>query len=125
MDLPKGNLSAEFLRMKVDQFAKDVAQLDWTEMQTRKCLGALSATSPDFRDTAASAGVQARRAERLVLALDRLTAGLDATKTNAAVNQALNKLFADAQSLPDFNPIQFANDLNTFHSSVAGFLETK
>ena len=125
MDLPKGNLSAEFLRMKVDQFAKDVAQLDWTEMQTRKCLSALSATSPDFRDASASAGVQARRAERLVLALDRLTAGLDVTRTNSAVNQSLNKLFADAQSLPDFNPIQFANDLNTFHSSVAGFLETK
>ena len=50
---------------------------------------------------------------------------LPGARTNSAVNQSLNKLFADAQSLPDFDPNQFTKDLNTFHSSVAGFLETK
>jgi hypothetical protein len=67
----------------------------------------------------------ARYAERLVLGLDRLVASLPTVSTNSVVSQSLNKLFADAQSLPDFDPKQFAEDLKTFHSSVAGFLETK
>ena len=52
-------------------------------------------------------------------AFDRLTAMLSETSTNAAVNQALNKLFADAQSLPDFDPDLFAKDLKAFQTSVS------
>jgi hypothetical protein len=122
MDLPKGNRGGWDY---IDQFARDVAQLEWTDTLTRKCLSKLSESSPDFLDKTVTVGVHSRRAERLVLALDRLTAGLETVRTNSAVNQSLNKLFADAQSLPDFDPKQFANDLSTFHSSVAGFLETK
>lgn len=92
---------------------------------TRNMLSKLTDTSTAFRQKEISQSIQARRAERLVLALDRLTLCLPDVATNSAVSQSLNKLFADAQSLPDFNPTQFANDLNTFHSSVAGFLETK
>jgi hypothetical protein len=91
---------------------------------TRKAFLKLAATSSAFQEKSVPTKVQARRAELLVLALDRLGNGLNAY-TNSVANQSLNKLFADAQSLPDFNPNQFANDLNTFHSSVAGFLETK
>jgi len=112
-----------------DEIARDLA--DHAEQQktnapewTRKVLLKLAASSPSFQDKSISAQVQARRAELLVLALDRLGGGINAY-TNSAANQSLNKLFADAQSLPDFSPSQFANDLNTFHSSVAGFLETK
>jgi Zn-finger protein len=121
MSLPKGRFWSDY----VNQFAQEVAQLEWTEALTRMCLNKLSQSSSEFLDKTVTADIHAQRAERLVLALDRLTQGLKATKTNAAVNQSLNKLFTDAQSLPDFNPTQFANDLNTFHSSVAGFLETK
>ena len=91
---------------------------------TRKSILKLAATSEAFQEKNVPVRIQARRAELLVLALDRLGTGINAY-TNSAANQSLNKLFADAQSLPDFNPTQFANDLNTFHSSVAGFLETK
>jgi hypothetical protein len=91
---------------------------------TRGILLKLAASSPVFQEKSVPTKVQARRAELLVLALDRLGGGISAY-TNSTVNQSLNKLFADAQSLPDFDPKQFANDLSTFHSSVAGFLETK
>lgn len=85
----------------------------------------LAGNGDSFADKTISRSQHARRAERLVLALDRLLPEIPGARTNSAVNQSLNKLFSDAQSLPDFNPEQFANDLNTFHSSVAGFLETK
>jgi hypothetical protein len=101
-----------------EEFVKDAPE------RTRKTLLKLAAAAPAFQDTGVSQKVQARRAEVLVLALDRLMGGLEAP-TNSAANQSLNKLFADAQSLPDFDANQFAKDLNTFHSSVAGFLETK
>lgn len=101
-----------------DLFARKVSEMTWTEAQTRACLKAIV-------DSSLARTNNARIAERLVLALDRLTLGIEAARTNAAVNDSLNKLFSDAQSLPDFDPNRFANDLNTFHSSVAGFLETK
>ena len=114
---------------EADEMARDLG--NYGEQQkanapewTRKTLLKLAATSAAFREKGVPKQVQARRAELLVLALDRLGGGINAY-TNSAANQSLNKLFADAQSLPDFNPTQFANDLNTFHSSVAGFLETK
>lgn len=99
-----------------DLFAKKVSEMKWTETQTRACLKAIV-------DSSLARTNNARVAERLVLALDRLIPDLTEAKTNAAVNDSLNKLFADAQSLSDFDPNRFAKDLNTFHSCVAGFLE--
>jgi hypothetical protein len=96
-----------------------------SEALTQRGLSLLANTSNSFTNKNISVLIQARRAERLVLALERLTLGLHTARTNSMVNASLNKLFADAQSLPDFDPNQFAKDLNEFHSSVAGFLEPK
>jgi len=63
--------------------------------------------------------LQARRAERLVLALDRLVAALPELKNNGPVQSALNQLFKLAQSVPDFDPKQFADALQKF-SAAAG-----
>jgi hypothetical protein len=106
-----------------DDFAIKASAVNWTNTQTKKALSLLSASGDEM--SGGSKVEQARKAERLVLALDRLTRGLSGMATNTAVNESLNRLFADAQSLPDFDAQQFAKDLNTFHSSVAGFLETK
>ena len=107
-----------------DSFAQKASTLVWTKDLTRACLKALVNTSEEFCDKRISNSAQARRAERLVLALDRLTQALPNAKT-AAVNAALNRLFTDAQSLPDFDPAQFAKDLKEFHVRVASALETK
>jgi hypothetical protein len=114
---------------EAEEQARDLGMLNAGQKEnapelTRKTLLKLAASSAAFQEKSVPTRVQARRAELLVLALDRLGGGINAD-TNSAANQSLNKLFTDAQSLPDFNPTQFANDLNTFHSSVAGFLETK
>jgi hypothetical protein len=126
-EFPPANLQKT--QNEADEMARDIANaIEQTKNSapewTRKMLLKLATSSPAFQEKSVPTRVQARRAEVLVLALDRLGGSITAY-TNSAANQALNKLFADAQSLPDFNPNQFANDLNTFDSSVAGFLETK
>lgn len=108
-----------------DRLAQAAESSPPSEQLVRRGLSLLANTADSFTDTTVPASLQARRAERLVLALDRLTLGVNEARTNSAVNKSLSRLFADAQSLPDFDPNQFAKDLNTFHSSVAGILETK
>jgi len=108
-----------------DRFAQQFADADKFPVDPAKTVGWLANAGDTFTDKNISTSHLARRAERLVLALDRLVPELPGAATNPAVNQSLSKLFADAQSLPDFDPKLFAEDLKTFHSSVAGFLEPK
>src|SRR5439155_24027595 len=98
-----GAANAATLQMSFDSHAKSAAQPWWSEDWTRSYLKQLASASVAFADKSVSVTVHARRAERLVLALDRLTLALPAAKTDA-VNTALNQLFADAQSVPDFDP---------------------
>ena len=62
--------------------------------------------------------VQAYRAERLVLALDRLLASLPAKQRPAAANSQLDTLFRLAQSIPDFSPADFARELAVFEKAL-------
>jgi hypothetical protein len=114
----------EQARVSYDRLARQFAAGELA-IDPVKAVAWLANSGSAFADKNISKSIQARRAERLVLALDRLLPELPGARSNASVNQALNKLFADAQSLPDFDAAQFANDLNTFHSSVAGYLEKK
>ena len=126
-----GTEGVKYVQQTFDGFARDIGSLSPTERKdyspagVEKTIQLLSDTSDDFKGKNTTDPILARRAERLVLALDRLTRSLEQVRTNGTVNESLNRLFADAQSLPDFDPKQFAKDLNTFHSSVAGYLETK
>jgi hypothetical protein len=114
----------EHAKVSYDRFAKQFAEGEFS-IDPVKAVGWLASSGNTFADKNISKSLLSRRAERLVLALDRLLPEIRGARANDAVNQSLNKLFADAQSLPDFDPNQFAKDLNTFHSSVAGFLEIK
>ena len=106
-----------------DRFAQQFADAAKSPVDPVKAVRWLASTGETFTNTNLSTSLLSRRAERLVLALDRLVPELPGAATNSAINQSLNKLFADAQSLPNFDPKQFANDLNTFHSSVADILD--
>ena len=108
-----------------DQFAKTVADIHWSEELTRKCLALLAKTGEAFSDSKVPNPIQARRAERLVMGLDRLTMGLGAATASAKPGPLLDRLFDDVQSLPDFDPPQFAKHLQEFHASASGILETK
>jgi hypothetical protein len=94
-----------------DKMARAVAEMSWTEKETKTCLSKLARTAAAFRDGRVSKAVHARRGERLVLAIDRLTASLDKSST-ATFEPEVQKLFKLAQSLPEFDPTSFANALD-------------
>jgi hypothetical protein len=94
-----------------DKFARTVAD-NWNIENTRRALKWLSLTGQAFQNI--SNELAARRAERLVLALDRLTAA----ENNHKADAELNRLFKLAQSVPDFDPKQFAAELEKFSSAI-------
>ena len=98
-----------------DALALRAAKMKWTKETTQKCLTVLAASSADFEEEKISSRVQARRAERLVLGLDRLSVSLGVAKpTDAKINQ----LFKSVQSLPDFNPTHFSSALKDFAKAL-------
>jgi hypothetical protein len=110
-------LKTEAIQAWSDQFARTTATLDWSSEISRKLLTTVVGDGlRDFMesDKTLSQQVYARRAERLVLALDRLVAALPELKNNAPAQSALNQLFKLAQSAPDFNSKQFATVLEDF-----------
>jgi len=106
-------------QQRCDDGARALANQTWPEAWTHQLLSALAGVSGDFRDTALSQTLQARRAERLVLGLDRLAAALPELKSNAPAQAALNQLFQLAQSLPDFDSNAFAGALDRFAAALA------
>ncbi len=105
--------SADKTRAAADDLAKDVAARPWTPAQTAMVLKHLASTTEDFRDIGTPAETQARRGERLVLALDRLLAASDPA-VEARLAAETKELFRLAQSLPDFDPAKFAAALEKF-----------
>ena len=65
-------------------------------------------TQDDFLLPKLAPAVQARRAERLVLALDRLLSALEEKAGLKPASEKLNELFKEVQSLPDFDAAKFA-----------------
>ena len=96
-----------------DEYARKISEIKWSPERTHKILESLAATGSDFRSKDATQAVQARRAERLVLGLDRL-AHASNQKLKAALDPEINDLFARVQSLPDFDPPKFADALDNF-----------
>jgi len=106
-----GTLSAADLdgtRRAADRIARRSAELPWPKQATEELLRSLADTSGDFRRADISREQHARRAERLVIALDRLT--VDRPRGD----KKLNELFDLSQSLPDFDPARFATALEEF-----------
>lgn len=100
-----------------DQLARRAAET-WEPGFGAAVLMRLAGTSADFLETSESALAQACRAERLVLALDRLFAALPAEQRTAAASAQLDRLFKLAQSQPDFRPAEFARELEAFARSL-------
>jgi len=101
-----------------DTAAQRAAALAWTDEMTGTLLKKLAATSPAFLDATVAQRVQAYRAERLVLALDRLLASLPAAQRPATASAKLDALFKLAQSIPDFVPADFARALAEFERAL-------
>ncbi|MBU6409594.1 MAG: hypothetical protein KGR98_04315 [Verrucomicrobia bacterium] len=100
-----------------DRVARTAAARTWTPALSHAELAALAAASADFRGPAPQP-LQARRAGRLVLALDRLLPQEKKFAPGDACDKDLNRLFALAQSVPDFDPAQFARALDEFRKGI-------
>ena len=107
---------APVIQQWADNFARAAAK-NWKEENSNRALIWLSLTSASFQNV--SSEVAARRAERLVLALDRLVAALPELNKNEPVQSALNQLFKLAQSIPDFDSTKFANALADFSRTLS------
>ena len=102
-----------------DAVARAVATRVWSTADTVAVLRVLAGSAVDFRAAGTPVAVQARRAERLVLALDRLLAA-SPTATAQAADESLNSLLQLAQGLPDFAPARFAAALDALAARLPG-----
>lgn len=88
---------------KPDAVAQRIASETWTPQRTRQLWQRLLDAADEFVQTDTPRDTLVRRAERLVLALDRLSEGQH--------GHDLDKLFALVQARPDFSPLAFAATL--------------
>ncbi len=100
-----------------DMLAKRAAQA-WQPRYASEVLHRLAATGGDFTAPGVAPIDQAGRAERLVLALDRLLDAVPAAGHSPGVSASLDRLFKLAQSQPDFDPAQFARELGGFAAAL-------
>jgi hypothetical protein len=94
------------LQAAADKLARSAADVSWFAEMTSSVLGTLARTAPDFRKEL-PAQQHALRAERLVLALDRLLA----SSPGPTAETELDELFKLTQSIPDFDPARFSTAL--------------
>lgn len=74
----------------------------------------LAGAGREFADGSVTRVQLAYRAERLVLAFDRLLAAQAVAGRSPEVSARLDRLFAGVQSIPDFAPDEFERDLTAF-----------
>jgi hypothetical protein len=96
-----------------DELAKRAAQR-WDPSYGPVVLRRLAGTRSDFLAPDAAQPLQACRAERLVLALDRLLDAIPAARRPPGSSERLDRLFHLAQSRPDFDPAEFSRELDGF-----------
>jgi hypothetical protein len=91
----------------------------WNDALARQALIRLTGTAGEFVADTNAGELPARRAERLVLALDRLLLAQNAaTPASSGANHELDELFKLAQSVPDFRPADFATALTRFAATL-------
>jgi len=114
-DPSRANASAA---LKVsDDLAQRAAAVAWTDVMSRQALKMLAETTEDFRKPAEGLQTHVRRAERLVLALDRLSGRSKKRSPTDAAGFQLDRLFSQVQSAPDFDGPQFGEALHQFYKS--------
>lgn len=116
------NLFAD-VQQQADLLARRAAERPWNNEFAPKALGALAAADSEFVvSKEISVDVLFRRAERLVLALDRLSRAIGEQAPEAAKNPELARLFEDLKVRADFQPARFADHLASFRATIAPVL---
>jgi len=104
---------------QADLLARQAATIPWNDLQVAAMKQSLVATQLEFVvSPATSPELLFRRAQRLVLALDRLSRAADHREPAVTVHPALVALFEDVRVRSDFQPAKFAADLATFRATM-------
>jgi hypothetical protein len=104
---------------QADSLARRAAEYQFSDDFARQLLRALTATDSEFvTSKERSSDLLFRRAQRLVLALDRLSSALSSHAPGAAKNPALMQLFEDIRSHAGFQPSRFAEHLRGFRATI-------
>ncbi|HXA09090.1 MAG TPA: multiheme c-type cytochrome [Chthoniobacterales bacterium] len=107
------------VQQQADALARRAAVDPWNDVFAATALRALASADADFVPAKnISAGLLFRRAQRLVLALDRLSRATPQQPLGAPKNSALAPLFEDLRLQADFQPAKFAADLVTFRTTI-------
>jgi hypothetical protein len=102
---------------RADQLARRAAQA-WEPGFGAAAMARLASTQGDFMDPATPVLDRACRAERLVMALDRLLPSESDAGRRQAASACLDRLFRLVQSRGDFSPTQFARELEGFRTAM-------
>ena len=102
-----------------DLLARRAAESQLSDDFAQQLLRALATTDSEFvisKET--SHDLLFRRAQRLVLALDRLSSAVSSDAPGAAKNPALIQLFEDVQSHGNFQVPRFVEHLRNFRATI-------
>ena len=104
---------------QADSLARRAAESRLSDDFARQLLRALASTHSEFVASKETPPDQLfRRAQRLVLALDRLSKTVSGQVPSAAKNPALVQLFEDIRSRADFQAPRFAEHLKSFRETI-------
>jgi hypothetical protein len=103
---------------QADLLARRAAESRLSDDVARQLLHVFAATDSEFvTSKETSPDLLFRRAQRLVLALDRLSAAVSNEAPGAAKNPGLAKLFDDVRSRVDFQVPRFVEHLRSFRAT--------
>ena len=105
---------------QADLLARRAAESRLSDDVARQLLRAFAATDSEFvvsKET--SPDLLFRRAQRLVLAVDRLSAAVSSEAPGAKKNPALTQLFEDVRSRADFQAPRFVEHLRSFRATLS------
>ncbi|MDP9254465.1 MAG: cytochrome c family protein, partial [Verrucomicrobiota bacterium] len=103
---------------QADLLARRAAEGTWSDEFAPKILQTLAATDSEFVGSKEPRDTLFRRAERLVIALDRLFSAVYGPLIGTTKNNHLAQLFDDLKSRSDFNAAVFANHLSSFRATI-------
>jgi hypothetical protein len=104
---------------QADLLARRAAESRLSNDLAKQLLRTLAATDSEFvvsKET--SPDLLFRRAQRLVLAVDRLFAAVSSEAPGAKKNPALTQLFEDVRSRADFQAQRFVEHLRSFRATL-------
>ncbi len=118
--LPRDEAKPAEMQAAADRLAQTASKIEWTRESTARLLRTLAASHLQFRDLTLDAMLLSRRAEVLVLAIDRLWAALKTGGAQSAeLDTALRAAAAQTGAKGGFDQLLFADTLQQIDAAAA------